>query len=111
MLLLKGYGYKGLIVDAMQARGHVCVVEYSDYFEMYDTFGISAKEYGIDELIEAIESINKDILEDTVVNNKRRPMFFVIYTDKKQEDLADLIKWIEDNERNLNCSQTLLCCL
>lgn len=107
MLLLKGNRDKSLIVDAMMSRGHVCTIAYCDYpIQIPDWWIVDSNEYGIGELIEGIEGI---VSEET--NNGDMPlMFLAIYTNEKEEDLVELLNWIENNERKLDCRQVLVTC-
>ena len=106
MLLLKGNQGKSLIVDAMMSRGRVCTIAYIDFpSPIYgdDSWIIDSREYNVSQLIEGIEGINNEY-------NDRYLMFLIIYTNEAQEDLIDLLQWIEDNERSLNCSSVLVTC-
>jgi len=105
MLVLKGDKYKSLIVEAMMSRGSVCTIAYADFFMMFDAWVVDSNEYGIDELIETIEEINKENIK-----NNEDILFLVIYTNEKEEELGKLFEWIEVNRSNLRCSQVLVTC-
>ena len=112
MLLLKGNRDKDLVIDAMMSRKYVCTIAYwepSDYdypSDMYDLYIVDSDEYGINELIECIEGI---VSEET--DNGNTPlMFLIIYTNEKEEDLAELFNWIESNRHKLPCRQVLVAC-
>lgn len=109
MLILKGGSCKSVVVRDMCCNKNNFLFCISDPGYLYcDVEYVDTNEYNAHnckEWIKLIEEVN-----DEVTNAGVRYSFFIIYTNIPEDDLGELIQWIEENKKNLQCMQVLLTC-
>lgn len=108
MMILKGdYGKSriiGYILSGTDPTETTCFV-YNDYpihtFE--DTIYIDSTKYSLDDLKECIK-------EDFMNSPNKLVNYLIVYTNKKEEELETLIKWLDNLEWTNYCVDMLLTC-
>jgi hypothetical protein len=110
MLILKGaVGKSRIVQDVCVCSKDNFIFRIGEPWNMYfDVDFLDADEYNAhscDEWIKLIKAIN----EERVAANVRYT-YFIIYTNLPEDNLSELIQWIEENECDLQCMQVLLTC-
>ena len=108
MLLLKGDKGKSEVVDTIMSFtcSKSCTIAYTEppfYVFWDDVWVVDSSLYGINELIETIDEINKN-------HNENSFNYLIIYTNETQDDISSLIQWIESNEKDLRCHNVIVTC-
>ena len=104
MLILKGDKGKSRILNQL-SENSICL-EYSEYaVDFKNGYWISSLNYSINEFKYFIkECLYKKVVGENFYN------YLIIYTNEKEEDLKDLIDWLEDNERRFLCGDIIVAC-
>lgn len=110
MLILKGnFGKSRVVQDVCVGSKENFIFRIGEPWNMYfDVYFVDAYEYNAyscDEWIKLIKEINEEIIAANA-----RYTYFIIYTNLPEDDLSELIQWIEENECDLQCMQVLLTC-
>lgn len=110
MLILKGNSCKSVVVqDVCMGSKNNFLFRIGEPWNMYfDVEFVDADEYNAHSCDEWIKLI-KEINEEMIAANARYT-YFIIYTNHLEDDLCELIQWIDENERDLQCMQVLLTC-
>ena len=106
MLILKGDCGKSRVAEIlMNATTSICFV-YDDYFPfVFNAINSDCREYSLNDFLECIS----DTLEEAVINNNRYDYLF-IYTNQDEENLQDIINWLNEYRYNVPCRDIVLTC-
>jgi hypothetical protein len=104
MQILKGNNYKSVTVDnLLRCTDSYCYI-YNDIELNFDCYYVNSKVATIDQLQgylgEFIQYKNENKVYD----------YFIIYTNNTEDELLDLIKWLNGKEDEFNCKCILLTC-
>ena len=102
MLILKGDKGKSKVLNEL-GENSICF-EYHEYVvDFKNGYWISSLNHSINEFKDFIKACLYE--EDENFYN-----YLIIYTNEKEEDLKDLINWLEDNERRFLCGDIIVAC-
>lgn len=105
MLILKGDVYKSVIVSQlMRNKFNECIIWGEPNIRNIEfSWSISSGELNI--LYEYIIELNNSL----GISGENRDLL-IIYTNKTEEEIKPLIKWIEDQKKYLFFTQVLVTC-
>ncbi len=105
MLILKGDCGKSKIVDIMMDKTDSICFVYNDYPLIYNAFGIDSRLYSLKDFLKCIsDGITKAVIDDKHYD------YLLVYTNQSEEDLKDIIDWLDKYRWNINCRDIILTC-
>lgn len=103
MLILKGENGKSRVLTDIAEYTDSCYWVYNNYELPVYSYHINSYEISLSNLIEELEAY--------LNNNPNVPMeYFMLYTNKTEDELSKVIKWLEQNEKRFNCRYLILGC-
>ena len=105
MLIVKGKNGKSVLVNVISDITHSICFEYHDYPVFYNSYCVDSEEYYLSEFIECIEEEFNDLMEDG-----KHYDYLIIYTNKKEEELKELIDWLNENKHKICCLDIIVMC-
>lgn len=105
MLIVKGKSQKSVLAQILVHHTQSICFEYYDYPIMYFSICVDRNEHSLSEFIECIAENLKALNAD-----KRHYDYLIIYTNEKEEDLKELIDWLNDNRWRVFCKDIMVMC-
>ena len=105
MLILKGYGGKSTAIGIiMNTTNSICFV-YNNYPILFDSICVDSTEYSLENFLECIS----EELKEAIANDKHYD-YLLVYTDQNEEDLQEIINWIENDRWKIPCRDIIVTC-
>ena len=105
MLILKGDLGKSRVIDIlMDNTNSICFVYYGHPFS-FDAFYLDSREYSLEDFLECIFNGMKH-----AVTNDKYYDYLLIYTNQNEEDLQDIINWLDNYKYEIPCRDVIVTC-
>ena len=105
MLMLKGSCGKSRVTDIIADRTNSICLSYGCHTLIFGSFQIDSEHYSLDDFLKLISTTS----QEAIVNDKFYD-YLIIYTNENEEDLRDIISWLEDNKWNIPFRDIILAC-
>ncbi len=105
MLILKGNCGKSRVIDILADRTNSICFIYDDYLLIFDSFTVNSEKYSLNDFIKCIS----DTLKEEIANDKRYD-YLLIYTNQNEEDLQEVVDWLNKYRFNIPCRDIILTC-
>lgn len=104
MILIKGNKGKSRIVDIIgRSENSFTYMYYTEQIPLTEKyFFLNSKTYSLQDLRKVIIKQNE--------SGDSKCYYMIIYTNLNEDDLSGFIGWINQNEKNLNCTQVIVTC-
>jgi len=105
MLILKGNGGKSVVLnDLARCTDSICFVYYDMQVIHKDSIWVNSNEYSFVDL----QSEITEVFDESDYSH----IYLIVYTNEKEEDLKDFIKWLNDNEAmfRYRCANIIVAC-
>lgn len=104
MLIVKGKARKSTLVNIlMDATNSICF-QYYDAPVIWNSICVDKTEYSLNNLIECIEE------EFAMIGIDEHYDYLIIYTNESEEDLKELIDWMNNYKYAIPCKDVLIMC-
>ena len=105
MLILKGNRGKSRAIDIIADRTNSICFVYNDGPLIFDSIGVDSRTYSLKDFFDCIiETIDQEIIDGKHYD------YLLVYTNQKEEDLQDIVNWIENNRWEIPCRDVILSC-
>jgi len=102
MQILKGEILKSATVNSiLQSTNSYCYVYY-DHVLPFDNCYVNSKYATLEQL--------QGYLQEHIKNSENKYDYFIIYTNNTEEELSELIQWLDGKEMDFNCRCILVTC-
>lgn len=105
MLIVKGNKQKSVLAQILVHNTQSICFEYCEYPVMYFSYCVDSEIYSLSEFMEFMA---QEL--DTLRVEDRHLDYLIIYTNEKEEDLKELINWVNENERTICFKDVLVMC-
>ena len=105
MLIVKGDYGKSRVIDILMAHTNSICFVYNHYSLIYESICVDSNEYSLENFLECISYE----LKDTVVKDKHYE-YLLVYTNQNEEDLQEIIGWLEKHKLKIPCRDIVLTC-
>ena len=105
MLMLKGACGKSRVTDIIADRTNSICLVYGYHTLIYGSFQIDSKHYSLDDFLKLISNTAQE-----AVTNDKHYDYLIVYTNEREEDLREIINWLEDNKWNIPFRDIILAC-
>ena len=104
MLILKGKNGKSRVLTD--------IAEYTDsYYLVYNDYNLPVYSYWINSYEKSLSNLVEELEFFLNNNNENSSMdYFILYTNRTEDELSKVIKWLEQNEKKFNCRYLILAC-
>ena len=105
MLILKGDVGKSRVIDIlMNKTNSVCLVYY-DYPVICEAICLDSREYSLKDFLTCIS----DETKEAVVNDKHYD-YLLVYTNANEEDLQEIISWLDKHRCKIPYRDIIVTC-
>ena len=107
MLIIKGNSEKHAIGNILMGNTRALCIAYGDYCPTYAWYHIdntNSSEEFLEHFLKISEHIYKNIDADCDYQ------YFIIYTNQNEEDLKDIIDWLNEHKHSVPCKDIVLIC-
>lgn len=105
MLIIKGKNQKSVLVNILMDATKSLCFEYHDYPVFYNSYCVDSEEYSLFEFIEFMAETFKELNADRVHYD-----YLIVYTNKKEEDLKELVDWLDKHRWRVFCRDIIVMC-
>ena len=105
MLIVKGDYGKSRVIDVLMAHTNSICFVYNDYPLIFNSIGIYSREYSLTDFLKCISCA----LKEEVVNDNHYD-YLLVYTNQREEDLKEIIDWLDKHKFNIPCRDIVLTC-
>ena len=106
MMILKGECGKSRVIDILMDKTNSICFMYNDYPLIFNGIGLDSREYSLDDFLCCIS----DTLREESINDKHYD-YLLVYTNKDEIDLQNIINWLNKNRWNIPCRDIVLTCV
>ena len=104
MQILKGEAMKSVTVQQIIKNTHsICFVYYEEALFL-DGYYINSNKYTLDQLKEYIQDFINNDIKDIIFD------YLILYTNKTEEELADIINWLREEEKIIGVRCIMVTC-
>lgn len=107
MLIVKGENQKSVLANILMDKTNSICFEYYNSPVIFNSVCVDSSKYSLEDFIECIAGSFKRI--DTHTGSSQY-QYLIIYTNQKEEDLKELINWLEENMWRIFCQDILVMC-
>lgn len=105
MLIIKGKSQKSVLANILLDKTKSICFQYYDMPLIFNSICLDSREYSLSDFIECIADELKR------VNAYRTHYdYLIIYTNEKEEDLKELIDWLNEHRWRIFCNDILVMC-
>lgn len=108
MLMLKGSHGKSRVMEILMDKTNSICFIYNDYPVIYNTlngFYVDSKECSLERFI---EFISKELKHAAI--NDRHYDYMLVYTNENEENLHEVIDWLNKYQLRFPCRDIILAC-
>ena len=105
MLILKGDVGKSRVIDILMNKTNSICLEYYDYPVIFEAICLDSREYSLEDFLECIS----DEMKYAVVNDKHYE-YLLVYTNQSEEDLQDIVNWLDKYRCKIPCRDIIVTC-
>lgn len=105
MLIVRGINQKSVLVNILMDKTNSICFQYCDYPVIWDSVCVDNKEHSLSDFIECIAEEFKRVNADRTHYD-----YLIIYTNEKEEDLNELVKWLREHRWRIFCKDILVMC-
>lgn len=105
MLIVKGDCGKSRVVDVLMAHTNSICFVYNNYPLIYESICVDSNEYSLEKFLECIS----DELKYAAISDKHYD-YLLVYTNQSEEDLQDIINWLDKHKFKIPCRDIVLTC-
>lgn len=105
MLMLKGTCGKSRVTDIIADRTNSICLAYGYHTLIFGSFQIDSEHYSLDDFLKLISSTS----QEAIANDKFYD-YLIVYTNESEEDLREIINWLEYNKWNIPFRDIILTC-
>ena len=105
MLIVKGKNRKSVFVNTLMNKTNSICFEYYDKPVIFNSICVDNTKYSLMDFIECMAEEFKRVNAD-----RRHYNFLIIYTNEKEEDLHELIDWLNNHRWRIWCDNILVMC-
>ena len=104
MQILKGEVHKLVTVNSiLQSTNSYCYVYYDTVLPFHNYF-VNSKYYTLQQFQEFLQYFVD------WKNSEKKYDYFIVYTNNTEEELSELIRWLDGKEVDFNCRCVLITC-
>lgn len=105
MLIVKGESQKSVLANVLMGKTNSICFQYYDIPVIFDSICVDSEEHSMDDFIECIAE------EFEKINAHRTHYdYLIIYTNEKEENLKELIDWLNKHRWRIFCNDILVMC-
>ena len=105
MLILKGNVGKSRVVDIIASKTNSICLVYGFYTRIFGSLQIDSEDYSLDDFLKLISNTSQE-----AITNDEFYDYLIAYTNESEEDLQEIINWLEDNKWNIPFRDIILTC-
>lgn len=106
MLIVKGKNQKSILANILLDKTKSICFQYYDMPVIFNSICVDNREYSLSGFIKCIA---KEF--EGVISIDRTPYdYLIIYTNEKEEDLKELIDWLNKHRWEIFCNDILVMC-
>lgn len=107
MLIVKGQNQKSVLASILMDKTNSICFGYYDIDDMpiiWNSICVNKTEYSLNDFLECISE------EFAEVNVDKYYDYLIIYTNEKEEDLKEIVEWLENHRQQIFCRDILIMC-
>ena len=108
MLIIKGESRKSVLANILMDKTNSICFQYYDYPVIFDSICVDSTEYSLENFFECIKEEFDGYSEYDL--DTKHYTYLIIYTNEKEEDLKDIIEWINGYRWRIPCNDILVMC-
>lgn len=105
MLIVKGKSQKSVLASILLNKTKSICFQYYDMPIIFDSIYVDSREASLNDFIECIAEELKNLNAD-----EKHYDYLIIYTNEKEEDLEELIDWLNEYRWKIFCKDILVMC-
>ena len=105
MLIVKGKNQKSVLANILMNKTNSICFQYCCYPVILDGICVDSTEYVLNDFIECIAEEFKRVNADRTHYD-----YLIVYTNEKEEDLKELIDWLNNHRWRIFCNDMLVMC-
>lgn len=105
MLIIKGKSQKSVFANILLSKTNSICFQYYNTPVIFDSICVDNTEYSLSDFIECMAEEFKRVNADRTHYD-----YLIIYTNEKEEDLKDIIEWINEYRWKIPCNDILVMC-
>lgn len=105
MLIIKGENQKSSLANILLNKTKSICFQYYDKPVVFDSICVDSTEYSLKDFIECIAEELKRVNAYRVHYD-----YLIIYTNENEEDLKELIDWLNEHMWRIFCNDILVMC-
>lgn len=105
MLFVKGKSQKSVFANILLEKTKSICFQYYDMPVIFNSVCVDSNEYSLENFIECISEELKRVNADRIHYD-----YLIIYTNEKEEDLKELVDWLNEHRDRVFCNDILVMC-
>ena len=105
MLIVKGKAQKSVLANILMDKTKSICFQYYDMPVIWDSVCVDKTEYSLNDFIECIAEELKRVNADRTHYD-----YMIVYTNENEEDLKELIDWLNEHRWRIFCNDILVMC-
>lgn len=108
MLIVKGNSGKSVLADILMDKTKSICFTYYDLPIIFNSICVDSREYSLENFFECIREEFDGYSEYDL--DTKHYNYLIIYTNEKEEDLRDIIEWMNEYRWKIPCDDILVMC-
>lgn len=105
MLIVKGKSQKSILANILLSKTKSICFQYYDTPVIFDSVCVDSREYSLNDFIECVaEELGRVNADRTHYD------YLIIYTNEKEEDLKELVEWLNEHRWRIFCKDIMVMC-
>ena len=105
MIIIKGDVGKSRVIDILMNKTNSICFEYYDYPVIFEAICLDSKEYSLKDFLECIS----DEIKNSVINDRHYD-YLLVYTNENEENLQEIIDWLNKYRCTIPCRDIVVTC-
>lgn len=105
MLIIKGKSQKSAFANILLSKTNSICFQYYNTPVIFDSICVDNTEYSLSDFIECMAEEFKRVNADRTHYD-----YLIIYTNEKEEDLKELVDWLNEHRWRIWCKDILVMC-
>lgn len=107
MLIVKGESQKSILANILMDKTKSICFQYYDTPVIFNSVCVDSRKRSLNDFIECIAEELKRVNAHTY---RTHYDYLIIYTNEKEEDLKELVEWLNEHRWRICCKDILVMC-